>query len=106
MSLTSIIQILKVNEPRSGTSKEGRPWTMQDAECMTLQDTGELDQVGVLPLPREMMGESAPKPGIYIGSFAMRADMKTRRIGPVLVALNPYVVPPTGKQPATPAAKA
>lgn len=92
MALTSIIQILKVNELRKGT-KNGRDWAMQDAECMLLSDTGELEQVGVLQLPKDMLGEFAPKPGIYCGAFALRAGMQDRKIGSVLTALTPYAVP-------------
>lgn len=91
MALTSIIQILKVNELRSGV-KNGRPWTMQDAECALLADTGELEQVGVLQLPKDMMGDAAPKVGTYLGAFALRAGMQDRKIAAVLTALTPYAV--------------
>lgn len=93
MALTSIIQILKVNEKRSGT-KNGRDWSMQDCECALLADTGELEQVGVLQLPKDMMGEAAPKPGVYCGAFALRAGMQDRKITAVLTSLTPYAVPP------------
>ena len=92
MALTSIIQILKVNETRSGV-KNGRPWSMQDCECALLADTGELEQVGVLQLPKDMMGEAAPKPGVYCGAFALRAGMQDRKITAVLTTLTPYAVP-------------
>lgn len=91
MAMTSIIQILKINEKRTGT-KNGRDWAMQDAECMLLADTGEIEQVGVLQLPKDMMGDAAPKLGIYSGSFALRAGMQDRKIGAVLTALTPHVV--------------
>lgn len=91
MALTSIIQILKVNEKRSG-NKNGRDWSMQDAECALLNDTGELEQVGVLQLPKDMMGDAAPKPGTYLGAFALRAGMQDRKIAAVLTALTPYAV--------------
>lgn len=89
MAVTLIIQILKVNEKRTG-NKNGRDWAMQDAECMLLSDTGELEQVGVLQLSKDMMGENAPKPGIYSASFALRAGMQDRKIGAVLTSLTPY----------------
>lgn len=91
MALTSIIQILKVNDLRTG-DKNGRKWSLQDAECTLLSDTGEVEQVGVLQLPRDMVGDAAPKPGVYIGSFALRAGMQDRRIQAVLTALQPYSV--------------
>jgi len=87
--MQSILQILKVNEPRSGI-KDGRPWSMQDAECVLIKETGEYDQVGVLRLPRELSGDKAPQPGRYIGSFALAAGMKDRRIEAVLTGLRPY----------------
>ncbi|WP_312790562.1 hypothetical protein [Diaphorobacter nitroreducens] len=96
MALTSIIQVLKINELRKG-NKNGRDWAMQDAECMLLNDAGELEQVGVLPLPKDMMGDAAPKPGIYVGSFALRAGMQDRKIGAVLTALTPYPAKPAAK---------
>jgi hypothetical protein len=91
MALTSIIQVLKVNEKRTGT-KNGRDWAMQDCECALLLETGELEQVGVLQLPKDMMGDTAPKPGTYLGSFALRAGMQDRQIKAVLVSLQPYTV--------------
>jgi hypothetical protein len=91
MALTSIIQILKVNDLRKG-NKNGRDWAMQDCECMLLTDTGGVEQVGVLQLPKDMMGESAPAPGIYLGSFALRAGMQDRKISAVLTGLQPYNV--------------
>lgn len=97
MALTSIIQILKVNDKRTG-EKNGRPWAMQDCECALLADTGELEQVGVLQLPKDMMAPNDPKPGIYLGSFALRAGMQDRKISAVLTALNPYAVA-AGKTP-------
>lgn len=91
MALTSIIKILVVNEKRNGV-KDGRPWEMQDAECILLDDNGEEQQVGVLPLPKALMGDNAPKRGTYIGAFALQAGMRDRRIGAVLTALTPYPV--------------
>ncbi len=102
MALTSIIQILKINEKRSG-NKNGRDWAMQDAECMLLSDTGEVEQVGVLQLPKDMMGDNAPKVGVYLGSFALRAGMQDRKIAAVLTGLQPYNQRPS-KAAAAPAA--
>jgi hypothetical protein len=93
--MQSIVQILKINESRSG-SKEGRPWQIQDAECVILKDTGEVDQVGVLMLPKDL--QSAPgqpckvQPGVYLGAFVLRANMASRRIEAQLTGLQPYSV--------------
>lgn len=89
MPFTSIVQILKVNEARSG-EKNGRRWEMQDCECALLTGDGVVEQVGVLVLPKELTGKTAP--GIYSGSFALRADTSRegqRRINAVLTGLTP-----------------
>lgn len=83
--MQSILHILKVNELRTG-SKDGRAWEMQDAECALLTDSGEVDQVGVLMIPKTLRGQV--KPGVYMGSFALSPD-RERRINAVLVGLNP-----------------
>ena len=85
--MQSILRILKVNEERTGV-KEGRPWSMQDAEVLLLKDTGEVDQVGVLQIPKDLRGKVVP--GDFIGSFALRPDMASRRVMAVLVGLQPY----------------
>jgi len=92
MSLTSIIKIIKVNEKRTG-SKDGRAWEMQDAECILLDENGEEQQVGVLPLPKHLRGDTAPGRGVYLGSFALQAGLRDRRIEAVLTGLQPYGVP-------------
>lgn len=84
--MQALIQILKVNEERSGV-KDGRPWAMQDAECLLLDDNGAVDQVGVLRIPRDLRGKVSV--GIYTGAFALKADMASRRIEAVLVSLHP-----------------
>ncbi|AVS66378.1 hypothetical protein C8245_12470 [Paracidovorax avenae] len=93
--MNSLIQILKVNEPRSGISdKTKKPWTMQEAEVALLDDNGEIQKVGGLMLPRDMVGENAPAKGIYIGSFALDVNYMSRRVEAVLVDLRPYNVKP------------
>lgn len=91
MSLTSIIKIIKVNEKRTG-SKDGRAWELQDAECILLDENGEEQQVGVLSLPKHLRGDAAPGRGIYLGSFALQAGLRDRRIEAVLTGLQPYAV--------------
>jgi hypothetical protein len=89
--MNSILQILKLNEVRKGVSvKNGRPWEMQDAECLLLDETGAVDQVGVLQIPRDLMGKVTT--GIYLGTFALRPDLQTRKIGAVLTGLQPYTI--------------
>ena len=78
---TSIIQILKLNEARSGT-KDGRAWEMQDAECLLLNANGEVEQVGVLMIPKAL--KEKVKVGTFTGTFALRANMASRKIEAVL----------------------
>lgn len=86
--MKSLVQILKVNEPRSGT-KNGYNWTMQDAECMLLNDDGSVSQVGVLMLPKALTGDAAPKEGQYSATFAMGVENKTRKMVANLTGLTP-----------------
>ena len=72
MAFTSVIQIIKVNELRKG-AKDGRPWEMQDAECLLLDEEGKPSQVGVLMLPKELRGNVTA--GIYAGTFALSASL-------------------------------
>lgn len=89
--MQSILQILKLNDVREGVSqKNGKPYRMQDAECLILKETGEVDQVGVLQIPRDLLGTVTP--GVYLGSFALRPNMASRRIEAQLTGLQPYTV--------------
>lgn len=86
--MQALIQIIKVNEARTGVSKTtGKPWTMQDAECLLLADDGSPQHVGVLMLPRNLTGDASPKPGTYTGSFALQSSLRDRRIEAVLTGL-------------------
>ena len=83
---TSILKIIVVNEARSGT-KDGRAWEMQDAECVLLNEDGSPRQVGVLSIPKELRGKV--QPGDFTGSFALKPDLRSRRIEAVLTGLTP-----------------
>lgn len=83
---SALIQIIKVNDKRSGT-KDGRAWEMQDAECLLLNEDLTPSQVGVLQLPKNLQGENAPKPGVYTGAFSLQSDMRDRRINARLTGL-------------------
>ena len=85
--MNSILQILKLNDPRSGV-KNDRKWEMQDAECIILDEVGNPTQVGVLMIPKELMGKVSP--GVFMGSFALKASGARdggRRIEAVLTGL-------------------
>lgn len=103
--ITSLLKIIKVNDQRSGV-KDGRPWSMQDAECILLDENGEEQQVGVLMLPKSLQGDQAPARGTYMGGFTLTAGMRDRRIEAQLVSLQPYDVRKPGAAPAVPAAAA
>ncbi|MGE0332767.1 MAG: hypothetical protein AB7P37_18985 [Ramlibacter sp.] len=87
--MQSIISIIKVNDEKKGV-KDGREWALQDCECILLKEDNTPDQVGVLPLPKDLRGKV--QPGTYLGTFALRADLRTRRIEAVLVGLQQYDV--------------
>lgn len=84
--MQALIQIIKVNELRTG-NKDGRQWEMQDAECLLLNDDGSPASVGVLSLPKTLRGANAPRVGTYTGSFSLQAGLRDRRIEAVLVGL-------------------
>ncbi|MFE8645285.1 hypothetical protein ACFX58_09410 [Sphingomonas sp. NCPPB 2930] len=92
---TALIQIIKVNDARSG-SKDGRAWEMQDAECLLLAEDGSPQQVGVLMLPKELRNKTVP--GTYTGSFALSAGLRDRRIEAILTGLTPVDIRAIRKQ--------
>lgn len=88
-TMHALIQIFKVNEERSGV-KDGRPWSMQDAECALLTDDGVIDRIGVLRVPKDLKGKLSA--GIYTASFTLQPNLKSRIIEANVVSLTP--VPP------------
>lgn len=100
MAFTALIQIIKVNDARSG-SKDGRAWEMQDAECLLLDEDGQPSQVGVLMLPKDL--RNVTKPGTYTGSFALSAGLRDRRIEAVLTGLVPVDIKSIRRQAPAPA---
>jgi hypothetical protein len=88
--MQSLIQILKLNAVRSGiSSKTNKPWEMQDAECVLINQDGTPASVGVLQLPKSLMGTAAPAAGIYTATFALVSGMTDRKINAVLTHLTP-----------------
>jgi len=78
MQHSSVVQILKVNEPRSGIGKNNKAWQMQEAECILLDGDGAVSQVGVLDVPKDMIGNIVP--GTYTATFSLAAHYQTRKI--------------------------
>ena len=88
--MQSLIKILKVNEIRKGISvKTNKPWEMQDAECLLMNDDGSIGSVGVLQLPKALMGANLPAVGDYSAKFTLQSGMTDRKINAVLVGLTP-----------------
>lgn len=96
--MNCFLQVLKLNDLRKGIGKQSQqPYEMQDAECVILNEAGEPDSVGVLMIPKALMG--TVHPGIYAGTFAMRASNARdggRRIEAVLTGLRPVKKSGTG----------
>ena len=85
--MQTIIQILKVNEPKPW-SMEGRSGFSHSAECLLLTAEGVVDQVGVLKIKGDDLIKKAVV-GTYTGSFAMRSNPQNRQIEAVLTDLQP-----------------
>lgn len=90
--MQSLVHLIKVNDKRSG-EKNGRKWEMQDAEAILLTPDGKPDQVGVLMIPRDKLGQVTP--GLYSATFALKPDMMSRRIEAVVVSLVPVDAKPS-----------
>jgi len=70
MSFSSTLQVLKVNAVESGTSKKtGTAWERHTAECMLLNDDGEIECVGRLVIPQAM--RETIKVGTFRAGFAL-----------------------------------
>ena len=85
MSLTSIIQILKVGVLQD-KKWEGREYQVQEAECLLLDSDGAFEGVGVLRLSEEFR-KNPPAVGTYQARFALVASPKDRRIGAMVTGL-------------------
>lgn len=85
MQHSSVVQILKVNDSRSGVGKNGKNWTIQEAECILIDADGQVSQVGVLDVPKDMIGNLTP--GNYTATFTLAAHYQTRKIESRLTGL-------------------
>jgi hypothetical protein len=84
--LPAFIRVLVVQPIKSGTSKNGKPYQLQEVDCIALDEQGEALQVGVLPLPNSLLGTITE--GTYSPVYGMRVDFQTRKIAPSIVGLN------------------
>ncbi len=88
--MQSTIQIFKLDEVKKGTSKKtGNPYEIHTAQAALIDIAGNVDTVGVLDIPRDLVGKVAP--GKYAGTFAMKTNFQTGRIESVLTGLTPFV---------------
>lgn len=83
---TSIIRVLKLNDPKPWAF-EGRTGTSHTAECMLMTADGEVESVGVLSIPKDLVEKV--KVGTYTASFSLRANPASRRIEAMLVDVTP-----------------
>jgi len=71
----SYLKVIKVNDPRSGV-KDGRPWTINEAECLLLDENGGALSVGVLRIPKDLVGKVVA--GDYAASFVLGVDRERK----------------------------
>lgn len=106
MQLTSTIQILKVSEE---TSKKvnpdtGKPYVSHIARAALINDDGELETVGRLRVPRDLV--EFAKVGVYRAGFALRVPDYGADKGDVVAVLTSLTpVPPARTAAPSPAAK-
>lgn len=102
MQLTSTIQILKVSEELSKklNPETGKPYVSHIARTALINDDGELETVGRLRVPRDLV--DVAKVGTYRAGFALRVPDYGPDKGDVVSVLTSLVpVPPA--RPAAPA---
>lgn len=106
--LTSTIQILKVTEELSKklNPDTGKPYVSHIARTALINDDGELETVGRLRVPRELV--DVAKVGTFRAGFALRVPDYGPDKGDVVSVLTSLTpLPPSASRPApAPAAKA
>ena len=82
---TSTVRILKINPLESKTSKSGHPYTKQSAECLLMDDTGELVCVGKLSLPESLRAQAAA--GDFRAGFSLEVPTWGDQAGQIVARL-------------------
>lgn len=83
--MKSILEILAVNEPKTGVSKKsGQPYSITECECIVTASDGTR-KVGVLTLSKLLDGKVSP--GKYEATFDLSVDYRDRKIGAQVVDL-------------------
>lgn len=93
MSLSSTIQILKVDAPEEKNSKDGGKYTVYTAQTALLSDEGELLKVGRLRIP-EALREQV-KVGTFRASFALEIAPWGLNKGDVIASLTGLIPVPS-----------
>ena len=95
--MKAILQVMHVNEVKRGVSRvSGKPYEIQTAYAMVLNESGEPEAVGELLIPRDQTEQI--KPGLFTGTYQFGVDEK-KNIGARLVALTPTVITATAAKP-------
>lgn len=100
MAYTSTIQILKVSTElsRKLNPDTGKPYETLVARTALINDDGELETVGRLRVPRDLVDQV--KVGTFRASFALRVPDYGQDKGDVVSVLTGLVPVPPARQPA------
>lgn len=103
MAFTSTIQILKVSEELSKklNPDTGKPYVSHIARTALINDDGELETVGRLRVPRELV--DVAKVGTYRAGFALRVPDYGPDKGDVVSVLTSLTPLPSAQRAAAPA---
>ena len=79
------MQILKLGDVREGV-KDGRQWRMQEAQCMLLDESGEVVEVGVYNLRKDEIGKITQ--GLYAPRYALSTGKADKNKGQVVASIS------------------
>lgn len=94
---SSTIQILKVDPVEKKNPPGGTPYEVHSAQCLLLDDNGELQTVGRLSIPPDLRGKV--QVGTYRASFALQTAAYGKQKGDIVASLT-GLVPVQSKAPA------
>lgn len=100
---SSLITVLKVNEPKPVKTKSGKDIFIHTAECMLLDDQGGILKVGQLGFPDTM--KDTVRPGEYAASFGLTVSEYGQDQGRIVARLT-GLLPAPPRRPAPTAAGA
>lgn len=105
MAFSSTIQVLKVINEEKTAKKTGDKYNVRMAECVLLDDNGQIEVAGPMRLTESLLEGLVP--GVYRAGFSMVRETYGDRKGEIVskcVSLQP--VPVKGQPVARPAASA